>query len=113
MDSVAVTRVGQLSRADIDTFLSRFGLSPEWIDDDAPIPASFWGDPEAGIAGRRVYVRADTPVHSMLHETCHIVCMDEDRRNGLERDAGGDDLEESAVCYLQVLLADHLPGKLH
>jgi hypothetical protein len=27
----------------------------------------------------------------------------------LDRDAGGDDLEESAVCYLQVLLADELP----
>jgi hypothetical protein len=28
----------------------------------------------------------------------------------LDRDAGGDDLEESAVCYLQVVLADALPG---
>ena len=25
-------------------------------------------------------------------------------------DAGGDDLEESSVCYLQILLADRLPG---
>ncbi len=36
--------------------------------------------------------------------------MTERRRAGLERDAGGDDLEESAVCYLQVLLADQLDG---
>jgi hypothetical protein len=36
--------------------------------------------------------------------------MTEDRRAGLDRDAGGDDLEESAVCYLQVVLADHLDG---
>jgi hypothetical protein len=28
----------------------------------------------------------------------------------LDKDAGGDDLEESAVCYLQVLLGDELPG---
>jgi hypothetical protein len=110
MATAAVTRVGQLPRADIETFLARFELTPVWIDNDAPIPASYWGDPEAGIAGCEVFLRADTPVHSMLHETCHVVCMDEDRRNGLERDAGGDDLEESAVCYLQVLLADYLPG---
>ena len=59
---------------------------------------------------RRVYVRRDTPVHSLLHETCHVICMDENRRAGLERDAGGNDIEEAAVCYLQILLADHLPG---
>ena len=28
----------------------------------------------------------------------------------LRRDAGGDDAEECGVCYLQVLLADALPG---
>ena len=28
----------------------------------------------------------------------------------LDRDAGGDDIEEAAVCYLQILLADYLPG---
>ena len=26
------------------------------------------------------------------------------------RDAGGDDLEEAAVCYLQILLADEIEG---
>jgi hypothetical protein len=36
--------------------------------------------------------------------------MSPERRTGLDRDAGGDDLEEAAVCYLQVLLADTLPG---
>ena len=36
--------------------------------------------------------------------------MDSQRRDGLDRDAGGDDLEESAVCYLQVLLASHIEG---
>ncbi|MEQ9562998.1 MAG: hypothetical protein RLN69_10790, partial [Woeseiaceae bacterium] len=50
------------------------------------------------------------PVHSLLHETCHAICMDDERRDNLHRDAGGDDLEECAVCYLQVLLADALPG---
>ena len=32
------------------------------------------------------------------------------RRASLVRDAGGDDLEESGVCYLQVVLSDCLPG---
>ena len=36
--------------------------------------------------------------------------MDEARRSRLERDAGGDDIEEAAVCYLQIVLADCLPG---
>ena len=34
--------------------------------------------------------------------------MTEDRRSSLHRDAGGSDIEESAVCYLQIILADQL-----
>ena len=55
-------------------------------------------------------MRADTPVHSALHEACHYLLMDDARRATLERDAGGTDTEENAVCYLQCLLAAHLPG---
>jgi hypothetical protein len=90
--------------------LERFGLDLIVEPDDAAITGSFWGESEAGVVGRAVYVRADTPVHSFLHESCHVICMDDERRSGLERDAGGDDLEESAVCYLQVLLSDHVEG---
>jgi hypothetical protein len=36
--------------------------------------------------------------------------MTPDRRAGLDTNAGGDDLEECAVCYLQILLADELQG---
>jgi len=90
--------------------LGRYGLAVEWIADGAPITASFWGDPEAGVAGTRVFIRSDTPVHSMLHEACHIICMTADRRERLDRDAGGDDLEESAVCFLQIILAGLLAG---
>ena len=35
--------------------------------------------------------------------------MTAERRAGLNRDAGGGDLEEAAVCYLQILLAALLP----
>ncbi len=49
-------------------------------------------------------------MHSVLHEASHYICMTPERRAGLDRDAGGDDPEESAVCYLQILLADALTG---
>jgi len=49
-------------------------------------------------------------VHSLLHESCHTICMTAERRETLNRDAGGDELEESAVCYLQILLADEIAG---
>ena len=77
---------------------------------DEVIPGSYWGETEAGLRGDRLYARLDTPVHSVLHETGHYICMTPERRAGLDRDAGGDDLEESAVCYLQVLLAGELRG---
>ena len=94
----------------ITALLQRYGLMLEKIDEGSPIPGSYWGEPEAGIIGNTVYVRRDTPIHSLLHECCHIICMTGERRALLRRDAGGDDLEESAVCYLQLLLADWLPG---
>jgi hypothetical protein len=103
--TVADVRFGKLTQ-----LLGRFGLSLCLLEDDAPITGSFWGEPEAGIVKRCVYVRLDTPVHSLLHEACHVICMDEVRRAGFECNAGGDDIEEAAVCYLQIVLADYLPG---
>lgn len=102
--------VSGVPRATIDSLLQRYDIELVQQETDRAITGSFWGDAEAGIVGRTVYVREDTPVHSLLHEFCHLICMTERRRAGLERDAGGDDLEESAVCYLQVLLADQLDG---
>lgn len=90
--------------------LAPFGLEALRLPDDAPIPGSYWGAPEAGLVGHRLMFRDDTPVHSLLHESCHYICMDDARRTALHTDAGGDFLEESAVCYLQVLLADAVPG---
>lgn len=103
-------RVSDVSRSALNGLLHRFGLELVLQEQGESIRGSFWGDSEAGIIGRSVYVRDDTPVHSLLHETCHVICMTEDRRAGLDRDAGGGDLEEAAVCYLQVLLADHIEG---
>jgi hypothetical protein len=94
----------------LETLLSRYGLRVVWLPPESSIPGSYWGDREAGLQGNRLYIRPDTPVHSALHEGCHFICMDDPRRAGLDTDAGGDDLEEAAVCYLQILLADQLPG---
>lgn len=95
---------------EVVNLLGQYGLSLVVEDDGAPITGSFWGGPEAGVVGRTIYLRWDTPLHSLLHETCHVICMSENRRARLARDAGGDDLEEAAVCYLQVLLSDYLPA---
>jgi len=102
--------ISDVPRSAILALLRRYKLDLNVVEDGASITGSFWGDSEAGIVGSTVFVRADTPLHSFLHETCHVICMSAERRNSLDRDAGGDDLEESAVCYLQVVLADHVEG---
>lgn len=90
--------------------LFRVGLTVAHVLPEAQIPGSFWGAPEAGLIGDQLYVREDTPLHSALHEACHYICMTEDRRRALLTDAGGDDAEENAVCYLQLCIAEQLPG---
>ena len=102
--------VSDVPRDALSSLLQRFDIKLILQADNESISGSFWGDSEAGVVGRSVYVRNDTPIHSLLHETSHVICMTDDRRAGLDRDAGGDDLEESAVCYLQVLLADCIEG---
>jgi hypothetical protein len=88
--------------------LGRFGLEVVRVGDGAAIPGSYWGESEAGLAGRQLLLRTDTPLHSALHEAAHYVCMTSARRTTLERDAGGDDSEENAVCYLQAVLAERI-----
>ena len=103
-----VLRLADVGVAPVASLLSAYGLSVKICATDSNIPGSFWGDEEAGLIGNELLARADTPLHSILHEACHYVCMDRARREGLHTDAGGDYDEEKAVCYLQVLLADHI-----
>jgi hypothetical protein len=105
-----VLRLGGTDRAALAQLLERFGIDLVLTAPGELIPGSYWGDSEAGLKGAHLYARLDTPVHSVLHEASHFVCMTPARRARLDRDAGGDDDEESAVCYLQVLLAGELPG---
>ena len=70
--------------ASLTALMQRYGLDLCMQAENEAITGSFWGDEEAGIIGRSVYARPDTPVHSLL--------------------------EEAAVCYLQLVLADELEG---
>ena len=100
--------------ADIDCqaladLLRAYGLEMDMLPAEADIPGSYWGAPEAGLIGNRLYVRPDTPVHSALHEGGHWICMDNERRHSVHTDAKGSVMEECAVNYLQILLAEALP----
>ena len=90
--------------------LARYGLQLQQVAYGEPIPGSFWGECEAGIIGNTVHARADTPVHSLLHEACHLIVLPPERRAGVHTDATESIDEENAVCVLQALLADALPG---
>lgn len=105
-----VLTVSDTSPEALDPPVARYGLQVVRLAPDTDIPGSHWGESEAGLVGNLLYVRPDTPLHSVLHEACHYACMTPARRSGLHTDAGGDDAEENAVCYLQILLADHIPG---
>ncbi len=103
-------RCTDLGEDKVRCFAGRYGISVVWVAAGLPVTGSFWGEPEAGVVGRQLFLRADTPVHSLLHELCHVVCASPERRAKLNGNAMSDDVEESAVCYLQIVLAEQLPG---
>jgi hypothetical protein len=105
-----VLTVGDIDFADAAALLTRYGLRLEVIADGAPIPGSFWGDREAGVIGHTVRVRRDTPLHSLLHEACHLIVIPPELRYRVHTDASDSQFEEDAACYLQLLLAEALPG---
>jgi len=102
--------VNAIDRLSMELLLDRYGLELQLVAAGQVIPGSYWGEREAGLIGAKVFARLDTPVHSVLHESAHFICMTPERRAGLDTDAGGDDLEESAACYLQVVMAEVLPN---
>ncbi len=102
--------VNGTDRLRLELLLDRYGLELHLVAPEEIIPGSYWGEREAGLIGAKVFARLDTPLHSVLHESAHFICTTAERRAGLDTDAGGDDAEESAVCYLQLTLADKLPN---
>jgi len=105
-----VLRLASIDPTAVHALLARYGLVLEFVADDEPIPGSYWGDTEAGVIGHRVYARCDTPVHSLLHEACHLIVAPRERRATIHTDASDSQAEEDATCYLQIVLGDALPG---
>lgn len=106
----SVLRCGELPFAALADLLARYDLQLHHVAAGQDIPGSFWGESEAGVIAHNVYVRDDTPIHSMLHEACHLIVLTPERRAAVHTDATDSDIEEDATCYLQILLGDGLPG---
>jgi len=102
--------LGDIDTGDARALLARHGLELALVADGAAIPGSHWGEPEAGVIGTTVHARRDTPVHSLLHEASHLIVLPPERRALVHTDASDCTQEEDATCYLQVVLADALPG---
>jgi hypothetical protein len=100
---------GELTGDRLSLLLAPYHIEVITISDDDNLPGSFWGDPEAGLIDNQLYVKPSTPLQSALHEACHYICMDEQRRKKLNTDAGGGYDEENGVCYLQILLSEFIP----
>ena len=111
---VAPTRIApvlllrDIAFAEAAALLARYGLQLARVTDGAPIPGSYWGEPEAGIVGNIVHARGDTPVHSLLHEAAHLIVLPPERRAAVHTDATDSVEEEDAVLVLQALLADEI-----
>ena len=102
--------LGDIAGQPLRALLGEYGLTLTLVADGEPIPGSYWGEPEAGIIGSTVHARRDTPVHSVLHEACHLIVLPPERRATVHTDATDSIDEENAVLVLQVLLAARLPG---
>lgn len=109
-DEAAVLRLCDIGFDAPRALLAGYGLRLHRVPDGTPIPGSFWGDDEAGIIGHDVHARDDTPVHSLLHEAGHLIVLPAERRATVHTNATDSVEEEDATCYLQIVLADALPG---
>ena len=105
-----VLRLADVDGAAVAALLDSLGLQLCMVATGDPIPGSYWGECEAGLIGSVVHARPDTPVHSLLHEASHLLVMPVERRARVHTDATDSVPEEDAACYLQILLADALPG---
>jgi hypothetical protein len=102
--------LADINPADVATLLAGHDLRLQVVPDGETIPGSYWGECEAGLIGTTVYARSDTPVHSLLHEAAHLIVLPPERREQVHTDATDSVEEEDAVCVLQALLGDRIPG---
>jgi hypothetical protein len=108
--NAAVLTVGDIGHDALHALFAEYGLALQCVAPGMPIPGSYWGEPEAGLIGHTVYVRVDTPVHSALHEACHLIVLAPEARAQVHTHATDSVAEEDATCYLQIVLADCLDG---
>lgn len=108
-DVPGVTALGTVDIDFIELLLAAYGFTLARLRNGEKIPGSYWGEPEAGLIGHTVYARDDTPVHSVLHEACHLIVADPSRRAAIHTDASDSQAEEDATCYLQIVLGDAIP----
>jgi hypothetical protein len=104
-----VLALGAIDIEFIEHLLATYGFTLARVRDGEKIPGSYWGEPEAGLIENTVYARDDTPIHSLLHETCHLIVADPQRRATIHTDASDSQAEEDATCYLQIVLGDAIP----
>ena len=78
----AVLLLNATDRVALALLLARYGMQLTLVAPGEGIPGSYWGHSEAGLKADRLYARPDTPVHSVLHEASHYVCMTPERRAG-------------------------------
>ena len=102
--------LADIPQSDVSNLLARYGLAFAPVGDGDAIPGSYWGECEAGLIGSTVHARADTPLHSLLHEAAHLIVLPPERRALVHTDATDSVEEEDAVCVLQALLGDALPA---
>ena len=60
----SVLKLNGTDRVALALLLGRYGLQLTLVAPQEPIPASYWGESEAGLKGEQLYARLDTPVHS-------------------------------------------------
>lgn len=109
-DPAAVLVIAEVDLADVRQLLASVRLEFILEPDHAPIPGSYWGEPEAGIIGRCVHARLDSPVHSVLHEAAHLAVAAAEGRHDIHTDASDSTIEEDATCYLEIIWAERLTG---
>ena len=58
-----VITCAELPAKALQQLLRAYDLEVIEVSETDTLPGSFWGDPEAGLIGNRLYVRPATPVH--------------------------------------------------
>jgi hypothetical protein len=107
--SARVLTLAEIDVEFVDLLARSYGLELVHVADDAAIPGSYWGEPEAGLIGSVIYARSDTPLHSVLHEMCHLIVIEPSRRTAIHTNASTSQDEEDATCYLQIMLGNAIP----